>query len=98
MAKRRELKKDIEYVSSGLLVETMICMLQPNADMAKLEETSSRVLALNDEYIKRAQHPSGNANKPLVKQYYKKLREDFDAEVDKIYAELMSLNKDRTNN
>jgi len=98
MAKRRDLKKAVDYLSGELMMETLLCSLQPKFDKAKLEEIMARVCRLNTEFRQRVQHPAGNGNKQLVKQYYKKVREDFDTEVDKIYTELMSLNKERGGN
>ncbi|MDR0395351.1 MAG: hypothetical protein LBH77_09360 [Tannerella sp.] len=98
MTKRRELKKMIEYLSGELMTEILLCSLQPETDMAKLREMMTRICDMNDEYRRRVQNPSGTADKRLVKQYYKKLREDFGAEFDKIYEELVLLNKERAEN
>ena len=98
MANRRELKKAIDYLSGDLMMETMLCTLQPKCDKVKIEQIMSRIVNMSEEFRERIQNPAGNANKQLVKQYYKKLREDFDAEVDEIYTELMSLNKEKNTN
>ena len=98
MAKRRDLKKAIDYLSGDLMMETLLCSLQPKFDKAKVEEIMARIVNMSDEFRGRIQHPAGNANKQLVKQYYKKVREDFDTEVDKIYAEIVSLNKEKAKN
>ena len=98
MAKRRDLKKAIDYLSGDLMMETLLCSLQPKFDKAKIEEIMTRIENMSDEFRGRIQHPAGNANKQIVKQYYKKLREDFDAEVDNIYMEIVSLNKEKVKN
>ena len=98
MAKRKDLKKAIDYLSGDLMMETLLCSLQPKFDKAKLEEIMDRIGSMTTEFRGRVQHPAGTDNKQLVKQYYKKLREDFDAEVDKIYTELMLLNKENIKN
>lgn len=98
MAKRRELKKTIEYLSGELMTEVLLSSLQPKADQAKLRELMTRICVMNTEYRSRIQNPSGTADKKLVKKYYKKLCDDFNTEVDKIYEELMLLNKERTKN
>ncbi len=98
MAKRRDLKKAIEYLSGELMTEILLCSLQPKADQAKLREMMTRICDMNNEYRRRIQNPSGTADKRLVKQYYRKLRENFNTEVDRIYEELMLLNKERTKN
>lgn len=98
MAKRRDLKKAVDYLSGELMMETLLCSLQPKFDKAKLEELMTRISAMNTEFRQRIQHPAGTGDKQLVRQYYTKMRKDFDAEVDKIYAELVSLNKERSKN
>ena len=98
MAKRRDLKKAMDYLTGDLMMEALLCSLQPKFDKGKLEEIITRICTLNTEFRSRIQHPPGNANQRLVSQYYNKVRDDFDAEVDAIYLELVSLNKERTKN
>ncbi len=98
MAKRRDLKKAVDYLSGELMMETLLCSLQPKFDKAKLEEIMARICRMSTEFRQRVQHPAGSENKQLVRQYYKKVREDFDTEVDKIYTELMLLNKEKGGN
>ena len=98
MTKRRDLKKAIDYLSGDLMMEALLCSLQPKFDKAKLEEIMVRIANMSTEFRERIQHPDGNDNKQLVKQYYKKVREDFDTKVDEIYTELMLLNKEKNSN
>ena len=98
MAKRRDLKKIIDYLSGELIMEALLCSLRPKYDKIKIEEIISKISNMNTEFKTRIQHPSGNSNKRLTSQYYNKLRDDFDAEVDKIYMELLSLNKVKVEN
>jgi hypothetical protein len=98
MAKRRDLKKTIEYLSGEWMIRTWICSLQPEADQSQLGEMMTRICAMNEEYRRRIQHPSGKADKRQVKQYYRRLCEDFDAELNRIEEELTLLNKENTRN
>ena len=98
MAKRKDLKKAIDYLSGDLMMETLLCSLQPKCDKDKLEEIMTRIVNMSTDFRGRIQHPAGNANRQLVRQFYRKVREDFDTEVDKIYMELMSLNKESSKN
>ena len=98
MANRKFLKKAIDYLCDDLRLEVLCSTIQSDTDEAKFEELLSRVDSLNAKY-KSCKHPSvGNTDKKSVKQYYKRLQEDIDAEVDAIYAELKSLNKEKTEN
>ena len=98
MTKRRDLKKAIDYLSGELMMEVLLCSLQPKTDRAKLEEIMARVCKMSTEFKCRTQHPTGNSDNKLVKQYFKKVRNDFDTEIDEIYTELLSLNKEKTKN
>jgi len=98
MTKRRDLKKAIDYLSGELMMEILLCSLQPKTNRAKLEDLMARVCKLSTEFKCRAQHPAGSTDHQLVKQHYKKVRKDFDAEIDEIFTELMSLNKEKTEN
>jgi hypothetical protein len=89
MAKRRDLKKMIDYLSGELMTETLLRSLQPKTDQVKLRKMMIRICDMNDEYRRRIGNLAGSVDKQRVKQCYKKLREDFNAEVDRIYEELM---------
>ena len=95
MANRRNLKKDIDYLCDELTFEALGCMLQSEPDNVKLDELLARIDNLNIEFRRRIQNPDGKDNKQLVKQYYQQLHEDFDAETEKIYMELKSLNVEK---
>lgn len=94
MAKRRILKKDISYVAGDLFTEVLICQaFVPGTEQEKADSVMSRILQMQDEYIRRAQRPDGNGDRKHVKEYYRKLRADLQAEVDAIGEEIASLSK-----
>lgn len=89
MASRRELKKNVNYIAGELFAE---CLMKskfiPGTDQSKADELMSEILAMQDEFISRISHTEpGN-----VKTFYKKFREDFDAEINKIIDKIESLN------
>lgn len=53
----------------------------------------SRILDMQDEYIRRANRPDGKDNKARVKEYYNKLLADLQAEVNAIATEIGELSK-----
>ena len=53
----------------------------------------TRILDMQDEFVRRASHPDGKDNPALVKEYYRKLRVDLQTEVDAIAAQIGELNK-----
>ncbi|MBQ8674412.1 MAG: hypothetical protein IJ511_10335 [Bacteroides sp.] len=89
MAKRRELKKKVNYIASELFVE---CLLQakctPDADREKVDKLLSDILDLQNEFLARISHTEpGN-----VKGFYKKLHSDFNNQVENIIAGMSELN------
>ncbi len=94
MAKRRILKKDISYVAGDLFSEALVCKLYiPGVDSDKADAVMSRILDMQDEYIRRANRPDGKDNKARVKGYYNKLLADLQAEVNAIATEIGELSK-----
>lgn len=94
MAKRRILKKNIGYITGDLLWEVLICKLYiPGVDSEKADVAMARILDMQDDFIRRAGHPSGKDNKKVVKGYYRKLRADLQTEIDAIADQIAALNK-----
>ena len=96
MSKRRILKKDISYVAGDLFTEVLVCKLYvPGVEQDKAEALRTRILDMQDDFIRRAGRPAGKENKTLVKAYYRKLRTDLQAQIDAIAAEIEGLSKGR---
>ncbi|MCD8166430.1 MAG: hypothetical protein LUE93_10100 [Bacteroides sp.] len=89
MASRKQLKKDINYIIGDLFTDCLIQNLYvPGTDKEKAVEVMSRILKVRQEYVSRISHTEpGN-----VKNFYKKLREDFTREVGEIINEIANLN------
>lgn len=81
MAKRRILKKSINYIIGDLFAEcAYIRLTLPEAERGKVDGVMTDILKLQDDFISRISHTEpGN-----VKGFYKKLYEDFNAKVDAI--------------
>lgn len=94
MAKRRILKKDISYAAGDLFTEALVCKLYiPGVEKERAEAVMSRILDMQDEFIRRASRPDGKENGTLVKEYYRKLMVDLQTEVDAIAVEINELSK-----
>lgn len=89
MASRRQLKKNVNYIAGELFTECLINdMYVPGTDKTKSDELLSKILLIQDEFIRRISHTErGN-----VKKFYKKFREDFQAQIDVILDEIAHLN------
>lgn len=88
MANRRTLKKNINSICSELFYEC-IALSHYNLDVKRedIDNLMTRILVMQDEFISRISHTEpGN-----VKLFYKKLKEDFSAQVSDIVDSLGSL-------
>ncbi|MBP6064630.1 hypothetical protein [Bacteroides sp.] len=89
MASRRQLKKNVNYIVGELFAECLVnSMFVPGTDKAKADQLMGEILALQDEFIARISHTQpGN-----VKEFYKKFRSDFNAQVNKVIDAIANLN------
>lgn len=81
MANRKDLKKAINYIAGELFTECVLISLNlPEEGKQKTDEIMTNILNMQNEFISRISHTEpGN-----VKGFYKKLHEDFSAQVDQI--------------
>lgn len=88
MAKRRELKKKVNYIASELFMECLVNKLYvPGTDPDKADKLLGKILDMQNDYLSRISHTEpGNA-----KNYYKKLQADFDTKVQEIIEALGKL-------
>ena len=89
MAKRRELKKNVNYIAGELFSECLInSKIIPGTDKKKADELIVEIMKRQDEFISRISHTEpGN-----VKGFYKKFRSDFNAKVNEIIDAIAKLN------
>lgn len=89
MAKRRELKKNVNYIAGELFSECLInSKFIPGTDKKKDDELMVEIIKMQDEFISRISHTEpGN-----VKGFYKKFRSDFNAKVNEIIDAIAKLN------
>lgn len=94
MASKRLFKKEIGYITGELFLEaTLLKLSMQKVDDEALDKLMTRILDMQDEYLARANNPDGKDDVKLVKQYYKKLREDLQQEIDAIIEELEASRK-----
>lgn len=88
MAKRRELKKKVNYIASELFMECLVNKLYvPGTDKDKADQLMGEILTMQNDFLSRiSQTEPGNA-----KGFYKKLQADFDAKVQEIIEALGQL-------
>lgn len=94
MANKRELKKEINFISNELIAECLFNKLYiKNSDPQKIDELISRIINCQDDFLRRVNTPDGKENPKLVKKYYKSLIQSFDNKIGEILKELGELNK-----
>ena len=90
MASRRNLKKNVNYISD--LVAGLCIVEGLNAKDENREELSNlflQAINLRQDIISRISHTEPGS----VKLFYKKLRTDFNTEVDNVFKKLEELAK-----
>lgn len=88
MAKRRTLKKGINYICSELFAECVaLTHYKIDVKQEDVDNVMMRILLMRDEFICRISHTEpGN-----VKGFYKKLRADFNAQLNDIVNTISQL-------
>lgn len=90
MASRKSLKKTVNYITE---VAAGLCLVESaNATAEKREAYSQlflQIINLRNDIISRISHTEPGS----VKLFYKKLRTDFNAEVDNVFKKLEELAK-----
>ena len=88
MAKRRELKKKVNYIASELFIECLINKLYvPGTNKEQADLLMGEILTMQNDFLSRISHTEpGNA-----KGFYKQFRADFDAKVQEIIGALDKL-------
>lgn len=89
MANKRTLKKTVNYITGELFTECVVLRnFVPGVDANKVNDIMSRVLYMQDELIRRINHPEpGN-----IKGSYKKIREDLNKQLNSFIEEISSIN------
>lgn len=92
MANKRTLKKSVNYIAGELFAECIVVKnFIPNVNEDKVNELMTKVLYMQDEFIRRINHPEpGN-----VKGHFKKLRKDFDEQLDFLINEIGNLHEQK---
>ncbi len=95
MANKRNLKKEINYISNELIAECLFNKLYitDNNSSSKIDELLSKIISFQDDFLRRVNTPDGKDNPKLVKKYYKSLIKSFDDKIGEILKEIGELNK-----
>ena len=95
MANKRNLKKDIQYMTEVILADATIVseILVEEAELQQIEEVMVAAVEMYNELISRVNNPDGKDNPALVKQHYKKIQQDLLSKYDELSAKVYTLAK-----
>lgn len=86
MASRKNLKKAVKNICGELFADCVaLSMCQQGGDEVKLHELMSMVMVTYQDYVSRISH----TEKGNEKTFYKTLRSEFTAQVNKISEEIV---------
>lgn len=90
MASKKDLKKEINYISAYYLGDLMILQeIAPEAQQQEIEQVKEDLICLADDTIA---HISGSKNaEGCKKQYFNNLIADYDARLDKIVEQIQKI-------
>lgn len=89
MAKRKILKRQINYICCDLFAEAMAAALYSTKDNREaMDDTLASIIILRNDFIKRVSHPEPGM-KP--KDFYQALYKDFNLQVSDIIDKIGNL-------
>ncbi len=92
MANLRDLKKDIKYLVSELLTQAFLKQAETDSKgEEKINEIMIETVHMHNEFIARANHPDGKYNPDIVRNYYKKLREDVMQKTAELFEKMSTI-------
>lgn len=92
MASVRNLKKDIDYLVSLVVVDCFQYIHYfDNADKEAAFKIVNDIMGKRKDLRSRANHPDGKDNPPLIKKHYQKVGQDLLVVCDDAYAQLAKL-------
>ncbi len=89
MAKKRDLKHNINCVCNELFAECLTAYLAvPEEDVEQVDTILKSIIRIQKEYVSRIAHPEPGMS---AKQYYNVLAEDFNKQVSEIIDNIQAL-------
>ena len=89
MANRRNLKKDIQFLTSQLIVDAVEIAEQANPEVQdEIIKIISNAAVLHNDLIVRINHVDGKDNPKMVKQFFKAIVDDLLKGMDALYSKL----------
>lgn len=93
MASIRQLKKEIEYLSSQMIGDCIDFVQTFNGKEMEAMAVIDEIVLLHNTTIDKINNPDGKDNPKLVKGFYQKLKQEYVDGVNDAYKKLESLVK-----
>jgi hypothetical protein len=94
MATIRDLKKDIHYVTTELVIECLVTdMLHDGKHESKLSELVAKLLEKKQELLQRINDYRRKKDEEKASGYFKSIQKDFQELIKEIVDEVSKLNK-----
>ncbi len=87
MAKRRHIKKSLQYVMNDMLTATLVALAKQDADTEKVTEVQTRIIKVYQDYNSRL----SNYERNNAKAFFRQFREGINKELDAIVGEIEKL-------
>ncbi|MEI6275027.1 MAG: hypothetical protein WCP08_03505 [Prolixibacteraceae bacterium] len=93
MASIRQLKKEIEFLSSQLIGDCIDFVQTFNGKELEAMAVIDEIVVLHNMTVDKINNPDGKNNRKLVKAYYQKLKNEYVTGVNEAYKRLEDLVK-----
>ena len=89
MAKKRELKRSIDYVCSDLFAEAVAAALYgKKINKENLDALLTMILSIHSDFIRRISHPEPGLS---AKAYYKAIINDFNTQINEVIDHILNI-------
>ncbi len=93
MASIRQLKKEIEFLSSQLIGDCIDIVQSFNGKELEAMAVIDEIVALHNSTVDKINNPDGKDNPKLVKGFYQNLKKEYVAGINEAYKRLEDLVK-----
>lgn len=93
MASKKELKKDIRFLTEQVIIDALEVaeMLKDDEDKKKILDIIIEVTDMHNKLISKVNHPDGKDNRKLVQAHYKAVMNELMTVCNKAYEQLNTL-------
>jgi hypothetical protein len=88
MASIRQLKKEIEFLSSQIIIDCMDFVHAFNGKELEAMAVVDEIVCLHNDTVDKINHPDGKDNPKLVRAFYQQLKKDYIIGINEAYKRL----------